>query len=157
MSPKKEEKSADEIAREKNGELWVSLFRVGLPLAIVSFTAMIVPWLRMTYHSHLLEAMVTSPLALVCVASWKHMGSSDWKGIFNDLAFHFCKGLIISAALGLGGPSSVLFERMNAGVLGGSFDGNLVSAELGFTLRTLVFYKTIDSTLNPYLVDMFLR
>jgi len=154
-----DEDDGNRVAQEKNKQAWNSLRRFGQPLAIISCVgASVVKFHEVSLcnnYNPLFEAMVAVPLAGLAIASVMNIDIDEPDEMAKNYAYLFIKGLWVSAGIFLANPSAVFFQKLNEGWFKDVFTGSMLNetpVTLGFGLRMMVFFHTINLFSNGRLV-----
>ncbi len=108
-------------------------------------------------HNTLIEPVLSFPLAGLAIASCVNIEINDQEELLKNYAFYFAKGLIVSLAILLAGPSELFFEKLNEGWFKDVFTGNMLHGEHGFGFRTMVLFHTINLFTNSKLVKLIYK
>jgi hypothetical protein len=143
----------DAVAANKNKEAWAALWKFGQPMAVVSFVgAAVLKIGEQKFENTLIGPMLTFPLAAIALASLINFDVKDFKVMARNYVYYTAKGLIVSAALFLAGPSEHLFKKLNEQWLRDVFTENLLQPANGASMRALVIFHSLNLALHPYLV-----
>jgi len=148
----------DTVAKKKNQEAWNALRRFSQPLLVVSCIGTLFVKLHEVSangnYNSLVEPAVSFPLAGIALASCVNFSVDEPSEIIKNYLFFGAKGLLVSLAILLSDPSSLLFSKLNEGWLKDIFTGNMLHYQHGFGFRTMVLFHTLNLFTNSYLVKM---
>ncbi len=145
----------DDFSKSKNLQAWNALRQFAQPAIIATSIGML---LKELSHSEfcrdhrLLEPAISFPLAGIALASLINVSEPDATVAVKNYLFFGLKGLLVSIAIILSGPSSFLFEKLNEGWMKDVFSGNLLHLVHGTGLRTMVLFHSMDKFMNEKIV-----
>ncbi len=149
-------KSPQEIARQKNTQAWNALQKFGKPLLAVKLAALANN--KICNHElvkgSLLEPAISFPLAALALAAIVNAREDDESKALNNYAFFIAKGLFASAAVLASDPCGRFFQKLNEGWFKDLFTSNFVHEKHGTGFRTLVLFHTLNLFLNDPLVRL---